>query len=285
MIDKIYICTSKDQALPAKIAKFSFQNYLEPSIEIEIINNENLPYLAKITGKEYLRRGKKELFNPNDMQSFTLARFCIPKLMGYKGNALVIDPDIFLVSPHQFRLHKDFCFDKYAIFCRKNNSNNSWASSSMFLNCSKLKHWKIEDFINQLIDRHIDYFDLINLIKETADICEIPRIWNDFDNLDNKSILLHLTQKDSQPWRTGLRLNTYIPPILGLIPRAPIYRLFGRNLNIGREHPNDNISNLFFTLFRECIKTKIITEDEIDTAIADGFLRQDIKNIVLSDST
>lgn len=284
MIDKIFICTSKDQALPAKISKYSFERSLSSNIEIEIVHNESIPYLSRIFNKNYIRGGKVELFDPNDMQSFTLARFFIPELMEFKGTALVIDPDIFLAKPQDFETHSSFDFNSTAIFCRRNLKSNFWASSSMFIDCSQLGHWQLEKIIKDLMDMKLDYNNLINLAVEPSKICEISNIWNDFDNLDESTILLHLTQKSTQPWRAGLPLNSFIPPIFGFIPRAPIYRLFGKNLKIGSDHPNDKISNLFFNLFKDCIENKTISANELDNAISNGYLREDIKEIVLPKS-
>ena len=66
--------------------------------EIEIINEKNFNQLDRIKGEKYLRNKKWTEFRSDDMQRFTLLRYAIPELMGYKGEALVIDPDIFLVK-------------------------------------------------------------------------------------------------------------------------------------------------------------------------------------------
>lgn len=283
MIDKVFICTSKEQAIPAKISKYSFETQLSSNVEVEIIHNESIPHLDRLHYKQYMRNGILEIFNPEDMQSFTLARFFIPEIMNFKGNVLVIDPDIFLTNAEHFLKYQNFNYEQFSIFCRRSLSKSSWASSAMFLNCNKLTHWRIETFISELLKKEIDYNDLIGLKLESPNIFEISNSWNDFDNLNDKTILLHLTQKDTQPWRVGLKLNSYIPPILGVIPRTLIYRLLGRNLNIGREHPNKEISNLFFKIFQDCLRREIITEDELDSAVNNGYLRNDIKKIVSFD--
>ena len=72
MIDKIFICTSNDQALAAKISKHSFDRHLNSDIDIEIIHNEKIPYLENIFQKNYKRNNNIEVFNKDDMQSFTL---------------------------------------------------------------------------------------------------------------------------------------------------------------------------------------------------------------------
>ena len=280
MIDKIFICTSNDQALAAKVSKHSFEKHLIGNIDVEIIHNEKIPYLEAIFEKNYKRNNNIEVFNKDDMQSFTLARFYVPELMNYDGIALVIDPDIFLVNEARFLEHKSLNYDDFDIFCRKNINGNSWASSAMILNCKKLKHWDLKNIIESLIEFNSDYYELINLINESANIFELTKSWNDFDNFNESSILLHLTQKDTQPWRVGLKLESYIPPIMGFLPRAPIYKLLGRDLTIGRNHPNKEITKLFLSLFSECVSRNIISHDDINKNIDIGYLRTDIYELI-----
>ena len=144
----------------------------------------------------------------------------------------------------------------------------------------KIKALELKNIIENLIEFNSDYYELINLINESANIFELPKSWNDFDNFDESSILLHLTQKDTQPWRVGLKLESYIPPIMGILPRAPIYKLLGRDLTIGRNHPNKEITKLFLSLFSECVSRNIISHDDINKNIDIGYLRTDIYELI-----
>ena len=97
MKQKIYICTNDEQLLCAKLAKFIIEKVnTHPINSIEILHNRSLPVLKELSNQEYLRKGKREIYSPNDMQSYFT--FAIPELMSFDGQALVIDPDIFLIK-------------------------------------------------------------------------------------------------------------------------------------------------------------------------------------------
>ena len=83
------------------------------------------------------------------MQSFTFLRFAIPELMSFDGQALVIDPDIFLIKDAIGEVFLNNLFDA-DIACRSGIERNSWATSLMFLNCKSLEHWNLEDIIQDI---------------------------------------------------------------------------------------------------------------------------------------
>ena len=104
----------------------------------------------------------------------------------------------------------------------------------------------------------------------------IESYWNDFDNLSKNTIFLHTTQKVTQPWRKGLTLNSYIPPILGFIKRDFIYKMLNKPLNIGVDHPNRKINDLFLSQLRSCVIENSISKSELEIAVSNGYIRKDI---------
>ena len=91
----------------------------------------------RIKGKKYLRNKKWTEFRSDDMQRFTLLRYAVPELMGYKGEALVIDPDIFLVRDKLDELMP--MLKDNALICRAGIQKGSFATSLMLLiliNCN-----------------------------------------------------------------------------------------------------------------------------------------------------
>lgn len=276
---KIFICSNENQLIGAKVAKNSIirrSNYSED--DVEIILESDVPRLSYFFSKPYLREGRMLTFDKNDMQSFTLLRFYIPELMGYKGKALVIDPDVFLVGEGLEQL-ENFDLANTSIYARKGLKKNSWGSSVLLLSCKHLQHWSLELFIEKLHQGRIDYDDLINLRYEKS-ISPLETKWNEFDEIKSDTILLHTTEKLTQPWRAGLKLNSNIKPILKFIPRAPIYKIFGKNLTLGREHPSQEINNFFFGELSKCISTNIISIDEINLGIKNKYLRKDLKDVL-----
>ena len=274
---KIFICSNENQLIGAKVAKNSIiqrSNYSED--DVQIILESTISQFSYFFSKPYLRGGRMKIFDKNDMQSFTLLRFYIPELMGYQGRALVIDPDIFLVKNGLEQL-ENFSFDSAPIYARKGLKKNSWGSSVMLLSCESLKHWSLKSFVDDLHQGHMDYDDLINLRLESL-VAPLENKWNEFDDIKPETLLLHTTEKLTQPWRAGLKLNSSIPPLFKFLPRAPIYKIFGKDLTIGREHPSPGVTQFFFKELSKCISENIISIDEIDSGIERKFLRQDLKD-------
>lgn len=273
---KIFICSNDNQMIGAKVARNSIikrSQFCEN--DVEILSESSIPSFQRFFAKPYLRKSKMIEFDKNDMQSFTLLRFHIPFLMNFQGSALVIDPDIFQVKRGIEEL-LDFDFNTHSLYARKGLQKNSWGSSAMLISCDQLRHWSLDDLIDKLHHGKIDYDDLINLRLEEQSIGELDKKWNEFDEINQNTILLHTTEKITQPWRAGLNLNSSIPPLLKYIPRAPLYKLFGKDLTLGREHPHEGISNFFFNELAECIASNIVSTEELDDAVEKKYIRQDI---------
>lgn len=277
---KIYICSNENQLIGAKVSKYSImQRSKYKDDDIRIILDSDFMEMQNFFSKPHFRNGKKTSITSEDLQSFTLLRFIIPELMQFSGRALVIDPDIFQVKDG-IELLEQYNKGDASIYARKGTKKGSWSSSVMLLSCNKLRHWSLKSLINRLHDDEIDYADLISLRLEEEKILPLETRWNEFDAIKPETVLLHTTEKLTQPWRTGLKLNSYIPPLFNFFPRAPIYKIFGKDLTIGREHPEPNIVNFFMSELKRCMNDGVISNQEIASAIAKGFVRKDIFSIM-----
>ena len=69
-------------------------------------------------------------------------------------------------------------------------------------------------------------------------------------------------------------------PILKFIPRAPIYKIFGKDLTLGREHPNQEVSNFFFEELSKCISANLVSIDDVNVGIEKKYLRKDLKDVL-----
>ena len=68
--------------------------------------------------------------------------------MNYTGKALVIDPDIFLVKPGIENLDK--LIKNNDLLCRKGIRKGTFATSLMYMDCSKLRSLGYEKNYQQL---------------------------------------------------------------------------------------------------------------------------------------
>ena len=58
--------------------------------------------------------------------------------------------------------------------------------------------------------------------------------------------------------------------------RTNVYKLFGKNLTIGREHPQQAVTSFFMKELADCLNNGAIVRHEIDQAIEKNFIRKDI---------
>ena len=204
-------------------------------------------------------------------------------LSSLKGKYVVLffyPLDFTFVCPTELHAFQEkleaFDFQESPIYARRGLRKNSWGSSVLLLDCNQLQHWSLKSFIHSLHEGTIDYDDLMNLKLEKS-VSQLENKWNEFDEIKKDTILLHTTERITQPWRAGLKLNSSIKPILRIFPRAPIYRILGKDLTKGREHPSKKVAEFFFKELSKCVSENCISMDEIDLAIERKFLREDIK--------
>ena len=284
----VFIHTNHKQILGAKVARWALKRQAaDPeAFDVAFIDTRDFPVFAEHEGQAYLRDGVERVWLNEDLQSFTPLRFMPPKLMGYEGRAVVMDPDIFALGDITALLERDM--SGKAILCRKRSGpkgaiDKCWASSVMLLDCAKLTHWDGEQGFRELFARTRDYSQWVCLkLEDPNTIGVLEPEWNDFDRLTPATQLLHTTRRMTQPWKTGLPVDwrpaerfRAFPP-LGWLMRAR-RKLFGEYAFLGnyRRHPDANQEVLFFGLLKECLAQGDITEAELRAEMAANHLRHD----------
>ncbi len=284
----VFIHTNHKQIVGALVARHALRRYSRHNdkFDVQIIHTRDYPFLREREGQEYLRDGVKRTWIYDDLQSFTPLRFMPPELMGYKGRAVVIDPDIFAVSDVWDLLSRDM--GGKAIMCRmragpKGFIDRCWASSVMLLDCARLTHWRVEEQFNEMFELKRDYARWICLKLEPRDsIGVLEDEWNDFDKLSSETRMLHNTRRLTQPWKAGLPIDwrpaekfRLFPP-LGWLMRAR-RKLFGEYALLGsyRRHPDIKQEQLFFGLLRECLEQGTVTEEMLRTEMQQNHVRHD----------
>jgi hypothetical protein len=277
----IFIQTNSKQSIGAIVSAYSMKRNSAHAdkFDVTIMNQENYPWFAKRHGQTYKRHGVERTWLENDLQSFTLTRFLPPQLMGYKGRALVVDPDVFAVQDVWELLTRDM--EGKAIMCRGSKfKNGAFASSVMLLDCAKLKHWDVEKSFNELFEGKRDYHSWISLLMEDRNtIGTFEDEWNDFDKLTPKTKMIHNTRRRTQPWKTGLKVDytpTEFVPVIGWIMRMR-RKLFGEHALLGRyaRHPDRNQEYFFFGLLKEAYEKGLVSEAQLREAMQHNFIRHD----------
>jgi hypothetical protein len=281
----IFIHTNEKQIVGALVSKYSFERFASDAaaFDVRLIHTKDYPFLTAHEGRFYLRDGLKREWMNDDLQSFTVLRFMPPEIMGYQGRSIVVDPDVFAVADVMPLLARDM--QGKAILARKRTGSKSrvYASSVMLLDNAKLKHWQVEKNFEEMFSFKRDYMDWITLQLDPPDsIGPLEIYWNDFDRLTPETRLIHNTQRMTQPWKTGLKVDFRPAEKAGsLNPRNLLRRarraLFGEYGLLGtyKKHPDANQERLFFALLRECVENGIVTKDKLDEQMRLNHVRHD----------
>ncbi len=282
----VFIQTNNKQSIGAIVSAYSMKRNSAHAddFDVTIAHQEDYPFFKARDGQEYMRHGVKRVWRENDLQSFTLTRFLPAELMGYKGRALVVDPDVFAVGDVWELLTRDM--QGKAIMVRSSRfGNGAFASSVMLLDCAKLKHWDVEKAFNEMFEGKRDYHQWVSLLMEPADsIGFFEDEWNDFDRLTPETKMVHNTRRRTQPWKTGLKVDytpTEFVPVLGWIMQMR-RKLFGEHGLLGHyaRHPDRKQEAFFFGLLRECLDKGLVDEATLRDAMNNNFIRHDALEVM-----
>tara|TARA_B100000123_G_C25679136_1_gene405571 strand:+ start:209 stop:1060 length:852 start_codon:yes stop_codon:yes gene_type:complete len=271
---KIFICTNKFQKLAAKVSAFSFAQY--GFNDIEILEIENHEILKDKLNSTYLRDGKITKFI-DDLQSFTLLRF-YPFTLKNLNKCLIIDPDVFAVKDPTKELNEFFSRNEFKIACTKINEN--FRTEVILLNNISYK-WDFEEIINDLFNHKIDYKDLIylNSKKYFSEVNRLPIEFNHHDKVDENTLLLHTTKRITQPWKEGLKIDFYDEKNNKIYKfKQQIKKLLNLDYNINAisknyiKHPNKKVDYTVLKIFKDCLNSNFIKENEIEDAIRNKYV-------------
>jgi len=283
----VFIHTNERQILGALVGQYALKRNSPNAdrFDVRLLKTEDHSFIRAKEGLPFPRNGVERIWQYDDLQSFTPLRFLPPEAMGYRGRAVVIDPDIFAVGDVWELFTRDMG-DK-AILSRMRSGpkkwSGCWASSVMLLDCAKLTHWRCEAQFNEMFDFRRDYMDWVSLKLEPQDtIGLLEDEWNDFDRLTAGTKMLHNTRRLTQPWKTGLPIDFTIaetfpafPPV-GWVMRR-VQGMFENNklpLRYKR-HPDPQQESFFFGLLRECLDAGIVSEAMLQAEMSQNHVRHD----------
>ena len=290
----VFIHTNDKQMIGAKLSAYSLKSRSKSpdSFDVKIIRLEETPHLYKREGVSYLRKGRDAVWHNNDLQSFSPLRMMVPQLMNFSGRALLIDPDIFAVGDVFDLLSRDM--QGKSIICRniedgyKGNGNKFYATSAMLLDCEKLTHWQWDAQLDAMFNKQLDYGDWISLkLENPEDIGDLEEEWNHFDILNEKTKLLHNTERSTQPWKTGLpvdydtnvkqqTMNTSFLKRVLIRLGAFVKEDVSNNAKQYLPHPDPIQEQFFLKLLKEYITSGAIDPAYLSQQISESNVRKDI---------
>lgn len=274
----VFVHANEQQMLGAFISAYSFKKYSRHADEfdVRIIKLEETPHLYGREGQKYLRLGKMATWHNADLQSFSPLRMMVPQLMGFQGRAVVTDPDVFSVRGDIYELLTQDMGGK-AVLARnlpeeKGGGVGRWATSVMVLDCAQLTDWQWDRHIDQMFAGELDYKPWSQLrFMDGSRIGELSEVWNSFDKLTEQTQLVHMTERSTQPWKTGLPINYNLngQRLSGKIKLwLRSHGWMPQTRRKFQKHPDPAQEAFFFQMLKECLETG---------AISEGYLRQSIQ--------
>jgi len=273
---KVYIQSNKYQKIAAKIAAYSFERF---GLETKYINFEDNKILNHYLGHSYLRKGKVCTFK-DDLQSFTILRFLAPQINKNNEIILVIDPDVFALKDPAHMINLVSNFDIACTF-----RNNDPRSEVMLINTNKI-NWNFENLCQKVFNKQLDYSQLMNLkFDQDLKIKEINNKYNSIDMVNKDTVLLHTSNRITQPWKEDLtvnfeRHNLKIKDFIKYHLKKFLNLKYDQNLFADKflKHPNQDVYLIVKNLFHEAVKNNFILTHEINEAINKGYISKKFVN-------
>jgi hypothetical protein len=285
----VFIQTNEKQMIGALVSAHSMKRNSRQagSFDVQIIRAEDYPFFAAGNGKTYLREKREATWDADDLQSFTITRFLPPQLMNYEGRAVIVDPDVFAVGDVAELFNRDM--GGKAVMARHRSGHKGYAdyiaTSVMLLDNAKLRHWDVERDFKAMFRQERDYEVWLRLgYEEPSTIGRLEDWWNDFDNLDGNTRLIHNTKRRTQPWKTGLPVDfTNRKGLFGILPASwtPRGWITRRKLPGSYwRHPDQRQEQYFFALLKECLSTGGVTRDLLQKHMNLNHVRHDALDVM-----
>jgi len=263
----VYLHTNQMNDIPAKVAKYSFEKH-NPGLEIYIEYLENHPNLLEYHNASFFRGNSQLTWDTSKHQSFFPIRFlCGESHINARRNhkwILVIDPDVFCLKDLSI-------FNSYIEQAEnENKSIIAWnKNSSVMLINTEESRWTEASLIQKVFIEKQDFNNWMFL--QPYSVVELPKKFNEYDIIKPDTILLHTTNTETQPWKTGIRYQAWELHNQPYNPNSPTLEF--------KNHPNPQVKSFVFELFKEAYEHDLFTLDEVESSINNRALRPDIIQI------
>lgn len=179
---RVVIGATRRDWLPAKVLECTIRESC--SIEdLEIIHT---------FGEDWTWPGGTPQMN---LTGFSLVRFCVPELCGFRGRAVYLDSDmIVLRNIAELLCHP---FGQAAVLAPRN------MASVILYDCARLPHWSRRAVLDLILSGGCDYHKAVELEYEPLAARTLPGNWNCLDERPHGAALVHFTKIRTQPWRTS----------------------------------------------------------------------------------
>lgn len=179
------------------------------------IGTEDAQWLATQVLKHSIRKRSKSEYEFTDLKDiplklnikmytgFSFYRYHIPALCNYQGRAIYLDADIVVQSDLQEFIDLDMQ-GKGALARPVINPPKHFFTSVMLLDCPKLTHWKVHDWVTLINAGIVNYGEIMSAGPQGLnhkDFGPLEPYWNHLDEWDNTTKIIHYTDVPRQPWK------------------------------------------------------------------------------------
>jgi lipopolysaccharide biosynthesis glycosyltransferase len=208
-IIRVFVGVDRSQMLAVPVLAHSIKRHT--TAKVEVIPMLDLPVPVPQDPRNGQRTG------------FSLSRFCIPKLCGYKGKAIYMDADMLVMR--DIRELWNIPFDGAKIIIQQEVKHTEKTlqkvgapkarkrqSAVMLLDCASLD-WDVESIVQGMDDERYDYDQLMSelaILDESEIKYGVPFEWNSLEHWDSETRLIHYTDIATQPWSSCGNKNAWL---------------------------------------------------------------------------
>lgn len=196
---RVFVGTDATQVVAHQVLAYSLRKHSEYDVAVYPMRDLLIP-----TPRDPSNRSRT---------GFSFYRFTIPRLCGYRGRAIYLDPDM-LVFGDIAELWDTAMGENVVMCTRQNHAPLAWTDhpdfrlgpqfSVMLLDCERLD-WDIEHIVAQLDAGTFSYHQLMQelcLVPPEYLGSDLPSEWNHLEEYHHGvTKLLHYTVVPTQPWR------------------------------------------------------------------------------------
>ena len=199
---RVFIGSGEASLLERRTAVYSLRKHTRRDLDVYVFNgthnavelNDGEPTPAPMSLRVKYR----------NVTEFSLYRYLIPEVCGYKGRAIYIDSDTICLTDIGELFYAPM---NGAHFLAKSEAYNGglWGLSVMLIDCESCR-FDLEEVVDE-IDRGLytmNDFACMSpqfLARHPYGIRELDPRWNSFDYADAETKLIHYTNLYTQPWK------------------------------------------------------------------------------------
>lgn len=241
---RVFIGSGEASLIERKTAIHSLRKHTKRDLDIYVFNgthnaiqlNDGEPFLAPMS-----LRVKYQ-----NITEFSLYRYLIPQLCDYNGKAIYIDSDIVCLNDIGELFDTSMAGADFLARRADTSGTGHWGLSVMLIDCEKCR-FDLERIIDEIAAGLYSMTDFSwmsprFLAHHSYTIGQLDPMWNQFDQWDHRTKLIHYTNLDTQPWR----------------------------------FPNHPYGELWFTYLREAMSAGYVTANDIRLSRIRGYIRRDL---------